>query len=1203
MITEFKAYPEKKHFVKRQFITSLIAIIICLNSYSQKSVRKDFSLNENWLTVANDTNQNAFDGFEQPDFNAEDWEKVDVPHNWDKYEGYRRLLHGNRHGYAWYRKEFTVDSNVQGRRLFLWFEGVGSYATVWLNGKEAGYHAGGRTSFTIDITEFVNKNNKPNLLAVRADHPSSIRDLPWVCGGCSGEWGFSEGSQPMGIFRPVHLITTGPVRIEPFGVHIWNDTTVSGSTALINIETEIKNYSENPRSVILVNRLLNQNNAIVLKVKERKEIPPGTIVIIRHDSLKIDRPHLWSPDDPYLYTLESEVIENSEVIDYTTTMYGIRWISWPVGRDTNSGRFFVNGKPVFLNGTAEYEHLMGQSHAFSAEQIQSRVMQIRAAGFNSFRDAHQPHNLRYDEYWDQYGILWWPQFAAHIWFDNPEFRNNFKNLLKDWIKERRNSPSVILWGLENESTLPTDFAEECTDIIRELDPTTSGQRKVTTCNGGTGTDWNVIQNWSGTYAGDPYAYAEDIQRELLNGEYGAWRSIELHTEGLFEKDGILSEDRMVQLMEMKIKLAESVRDKCCGQYHWPFISHDNPGRIQNGEGLRELDRIGPVNYKGLFTSWGEPADAYYMYRANYASKEKEPMVYIVSHTWPYRWVAPGIKDGIIVYSNCDEVELFNDVNALSLGRKKHGGIGTHFQWDAVDVKYNVLYAKGYIKGKPVAQDYIILNHLPESPNISDLKIEENPVTYPVPGYNYIYRINCGGPDYTDKNGNIWMADCHKTSDTTWGSKSWTDDFKGMPPFYGSQRRTFDPIKNTGDWKLFQTLRYGRDKLYFEFPVPEGDYFVELYFVESWYGIGGGMDCSGWRIFDVAINNKTVIKNLDIWKEAGCGKVLKKVVKAQVSGSKIIISFPRVTSGQAVISAIAVASANHEISPAPGSGSLINNLSVADKQASGEWSVRSWMDIGDKQYSDDVTTFRLLPSGFYGAEWIRTPKMIKRTKENVIAEFSVSTESDVFVAMDTLISERPVWLEKYVDTKTTLENDYSGGHKFRVYSKRFPEEAIVLLGNNGTSAAGNAEMYTVAVCPVTSLKQAGDLRPVIRYSMENAILSGSGISKNKLKGRQYAEFTRAGGDTIKWEISVGVGDTYSLRFRYMNSVGENIPMHLKILDYNGLLILDDQIDFSPADKKWSTLRTSTGTSINAGKYKIMLCAAGKKGLKIEALSVK
>lgn len=92
--------------------------------------------------------------------------------------------------------------------------GVGSYAHVWVNGIYSGYHAGGRTSFTIDITDKIVSGE--NLIALRADHPPNIKDLPWVCGGCSDEWGFSEGSQPFGIFRPVFLLITNDLKIEPF---------------------------------------------------------------------------------------------------------------------------------------------------------------------------------------------------------------------------------------------------------------------------------------------------------------------------------------------------------------------------------------------------------------------------------------------------------------------------------------------------------------------------------------------------------------------------------------------------------------------------------------------------------------------------------------------------------------------------------------------------------------------------------------------------------------------------------------------------------------------------------------------------------------------------------------------------------------------------------------------------------------------------
>ena len=464
--------------------------------------------------------------------------------------------------------------------------------------------------------------NGPNNLKVLVDHPAMQTASPWVCGGCSSEWGFSEGSQPFGIFRPVSLIETDAVRIEPFGVHVWNNAACDS----IFIETEIKNYTSNPQTIELVNKFAFANGKTAFRLSEGLRLEPGETRTIRQVS-PITNAHRWCLDNPYLYTLTTMLKRpehkdgdvNAEpalvTFDEVRTSFGIRNISWPVLRKNGDNRFYLNGQPVFINGTCEYEHILGNSHAFTPEQIRSRVKQIRNAGFNAFREAHQPHNLLYQQLLDEQGILFWSQFSAHIWYDTPEFRENFKRLMVRWIKERRNSPSVILWGLQNESVLPKEFAEECSAIIRSLDPTCQDQRAITTCNGGEGTDWNVIQNWSGTYGGSAENYDNELKRpeQLLNGEYGAWRTIDLHGPEKY------SEESFTKLLETKARLAESAKDSVCGHFQWLFVSHDNPGRNQPDGAYRRIDKIGPINYKGLATIWEEPTPAYYMYRNRYAA--------------------------------------------------------------------------------------------------------------------------------------------------------------------------------------------------------------------------------------------------------------------------------------------------------------------------------------------------------------------------------------------------------------------------------------------------------------------------------------------------------------------------------------------------------------------------------------------------------
>ena len=226
-------------------------------------------------------------------------------------------------------------------------------------------------------------------------------------------------------------------------------------------------------------------------------------------------------------------------------------------------------------------------------------------------------------------------------------------------------------------------------------------------------------------------------------------------------------------------------------------------------------------------------------------------------------------------------------------------------WENRDIRYNVLRAVGYYKGKPVTEDVLLLNGLEQAPSFENLYHEVTPVMQDVQGekdYTYIYRINCGGDAYVDSYGQRWAQD-----NSTF-SHSWAEAFDGLNPYLASQRTTHDPIRGTRDWPLFQSFRFGRHKLNYEFPLADGVYRVELYFTEPWHGTGGSAatDCEGLRIFDVAINDSVVMDDLDIWAESGHDTALKKVVYVPVKGGKMIISFPEVKAGQALISAIAIA---------------------------------------------------------------------------------------------------------------------------------------------------------------------------------------------------------------------------------------------------------------------------------------------------------
>ena len=879
----------------------------------KKGKREVISLNNHWTTRLLSANTEV---------RGEKTLNVNIPHNWDDYYGYRQLKHGNLHGSAIYERSFSVEKK-QGKRYFLFFEGVGTFATVTLNGHSFDRQPVGRTTYTLDVTEHL--NNGKNSLSVLCDHPELITNMPWVCGGCSSEWGFSEGSQPLGIYRPVSLVVTDEVRIEPFGVHVWNNN--SCDTVFIN--TEVRNYGSGVASFEIVNNFNLASGKRAFRVSEKVSLKPGETRVV---SLKspISNVNRWSLEDPYLYKVVSMIKRDGKTTDQVETPYGIRDIRWV--RTQGAPGFFLNGKRTFINGTCDYEHILGGGHAFSPEQITSRMKMISQAGFNAFREAHQPHNLLFQDILDRQGMLFWSQYSAHIWYDTPQFRENFKTLMRQWVKERRNSPSLILWGLQNESTLPKAFAEECSAIIRDMDPTCSSApdapgRLITTCNGGEGTDWNVIQNWSGTYGGTALNYDNEMKRpdQLLNGEYGAWRTIGLHSESpldVLRTEKTYSEERATDLMETKVRLAEQAKDSICGHFQWIFTTHDNPGRVQPDEAYRMVDKIGPTNYKGLTTVWEQPADMFFMYRSNYVSPEKDPMVYINSHTWTDRFKVSGKRrTDISVYSNCDSVRLYNSADeSVFLGRKRNARKpGTHMLWENREVKFNVLKAVGYYEGKAVAEDIILLEGLAQAPGFESLYAPSTVVPSPADNNqnllkpsedNYVLRLNCGGDRYTDTFGNVWECD-----DMSF-SKSWGDRFANNDTVQNvldiqrakaSQGEISVPIRGTRDWMLFQSFRFGRHELEYSFPLPNGDYEVELYFAEPWLGIGSGIraDHEGQRLFSVAVNGKRVINDLDIWAEAGYAGALKQTVKAMVTNGKLVISFPETKAGEAIISAIAI----------------------------------------------------------------------------------------------------------------------------------------------------------------------------------------------------------------------------------------------------------------------------------------------------------
>jgi hypothetical protein len=388
----------------------------------------------------------------------------------------------------------------------------------------------------------------------------------------------------------------------------------------------------------------------------------------------------------------------------------------------------------------------------------------------------------------------------------------------------------------------------------------------------------------------------------------------------------------------------------------------------------------------------------------------------------------------------------------------------------------------------------------------------------------------------------------------------------LPDFYASQRSTFDPISGTNDWKLFQSFRYGIDKLRYEFPAPDGEYLVELYFTEPWYGTGGGLDCKGWRLFDVAINDNIVLKDLDIWSEVGHDSALKKTFIVKSVNGKITISFPNVKASQAIISAIAIATKDKTVKGASASPRNIQNIS-----GSSETKMGSWLDINSNQYSDSEVVFAQLPAEVYGADYLQIASKAKSS-----GSFITKEDSEIY-----LFTQSKDSISGYKRMTETAKN--SDKVKFSVFHKKVKKGDKVGFENN-----------TIAVVPSYDMGEKDDSRPVVLLEAETAKTTGTGIEKGNFKKADYIEFKQKTNNSIQFEVKPGVAGIYLMRFRFMNRNETPLKVKFKMEDAYGILI-----EFPSATEKWKILNTTSGGYINAGTYKITIESEDMKGLLLDS----
>ncbi|NLD87397.1 MAG: beta-galactosidase, partial [Clostridiales bacterium] len=349
----------------------------------------------------------------------EDWETVDLPHDYvirhTPEEKYNNTLGYLPYNNAWYKKKFSLSGEDREKRITLYFEGIATHATVYVNGCLMGHNYCGYTPFEIDITD-VARPGEDNLVAVRVQAEEH-----------EGWW--YEGA---GIYRHVWLTKTPLLCIERHGVFISPKR--RGNTWDTEIKTEIRNEFFRDMGyelkITLSDAQGNEVAGCVLSGKaERKS------VVTAYTCLKVKSPKLWDTENPNMYT--ARVTLNGE--DEITVRFGFREAVF----DPDKG-FFLNGKPVKIKGVCCHGDFGLTGKAVPDNIFRYRIGLLREMGANGYRCAHYPHAEATMDALDENGFL---VMAETRWFESTK---EGLEQLSALIRRDRNHPSVIMWSLGNE---------------------------------------------------------------------------------------------------------------------------------------------------------------------------------------------------------------------------------------------------------------------------------------------------------------------------------------------------------------------------------------------------------------------------------------------------------------------------------------------------------------------------------------------------------------------------------------------------------------------------------------------------------------------------------------------------------------------------------------------------------------------------------
>jgi beta-glucuronidase len=413
-----------------------------------------------WLARADPSNAGITAGWWRNVGGTAGWSPVAVPNSFNAGDLSTASMNGS---VEWYRRDFTVprkafasDVPASFRSWIIRFESVNYYATVWLNGRRIGTHAGAYLPF-----EFALKGVRSgvNRLIVRVDDRRDGTSLP---PGPSGGWWNFGGINREVYLRAVQRVDMTPVVIRPI-------LPCPTCAATVHEQVSVNNPTGAPQTVVL------RGTYGRAKLNFGGHTIAAGATWTAQSTARVAHPRLWAPGSPYLYkaTLTVSDATGHKLEGYTDSS-GIRSIT--VAAD---GSLLLNGRRLDLRGFNIHEMNITTGDALSPSQLAALVGWVRELGGGIIR-AHYPLDPQIEELADRDGILVWSEIPVYQvntqYLSQPSWLAFAHDELRTNILTNQNHPSVLVWSVANELSTPPPDAEaryiaSATQLAHQLDPT------------------------------------------------------------------------------------------------------------------------------------------------------------------------------------------------------------------------------------------------------------------------------------------------------------------------------------------------------------------------------------------------------------------------------------------------------------------------------------------------------------------------------------------------------------------------------------------------------------------------------------------------------------------------------------------------------------------------------------------------------------